>query len=154
MQRMTCFFHVSRQQVSFSGDIQDPPGHGPVQPAPRDPALAGGLDQAIHRGPFQPRTFCDSVILWLSESRGKVQSGGEGREASLAHTDCWKHLFACLWNLGFFPMVWRSVKPQGEGRRQMWARSNLFSDLGGLCRFNICKLVPSGYSKSRKTLGF
>ena len=30
--------------VSFSGDIQDPPGHGPVQPAVGDPALAVGLD--------------------------------------------------------------------------------------------------------------
>jgi len=30
--------------VSFSGDIHDPPGQGPVQPAVGDPALAGGLD--------------------------------------------------------------------------------------------------------------
>jgi len=30
--------------VSFSGDIQDPPGHGPVQPAVGDPAWAGRLD--------------------------------------------------------------------------------------------------------------
>jgi len=30
--------------VSFSGDIQDPPGQGPVQPAVVDPASAGGLD--------------------------------------------------------------------------------------------------------------
>ena len=30
--------------VSFSGDIQEPPGQGPVQPAVGDPALAGGLD--------------------------------------------------------------------------------------------------------------
>ena len=30
--------------VSFSGDIQDPPGQGPVQAAVGDPALAGGLD--------------------------------------------------------------------------------------------------------------
>jgi len=29
---------------SFSGDLQDPPGHGPVQPAVGDPASAGGLD--------------------------------------------------------------------------------------------------------------
>ena len=28
--------------VSFSGDIQDPPGRGPVQPTLGDPALAGG----------------------------------------------------------------------------------------------------------------
>ena len=30
--------------VSFSGDIQDPPGQGHVQPAVGDPASAGGLD--------------------------------------------------------------------------------------------------------------
>jgi len=30
--------------VSFSGDIQDPPGQGPVQPAIGDTAWAGGLD--------------------------------------------------------------------------------------------------------------
>jgi len=30
--------------VSFSGDIQDPPGQGPVQPAVGDPALARGLE--------------------------------------------------------------------------------------------------------------
>jgi len=30
--------------VSFSGDTQDPPGQGPLQPTVGDPALAGGLD--------------------------------------------------------------------------------------------------------------
>ena len=30
--------------VSFSGDIQDPPGQGPVQPDVGDPALTGGLN--------------------------------------------------------------------------------------------------------------
>jgi len=30
--------------VSFSGDVQDPPGQGPLQPAVGDPASAGGLD--------------------------------------------------------------------------------------------------------------
>jgi len=30
--------------VSFPGDIQNPSGHGPVQPVLGDPALAGGLD--------------------------------------------------------------------------------------------------------------
>jgi len=49
--------------VSFSGDIQDPPGRSPVQPARGDPASVGGLDWMTHRGPFQPLTFCDSVIL-------------------------------------------------------------------------------------------
>ena len=30
--------------VSFSGDIPDPPGQGPLQPIVGDPASAGGLD--------------------------------------------------------------------------------------------------------------
>jgi len=30
--------------VSFSGDIQDPPGQGPLRPAVGDPASVGGLD--------------------------------------------------------------------------------------------------------------
>ena len=30
--------------LSFSGDVQDPPGQGPVQPAVGDPASAGRLD--------------------------------------------------------------------------------------------------------------
>jgi len=47
--------------VSFSGDIQNAPGRGPVQPAVGDPASAGGLDSMIPRDPFQPQTFCDSV---------------------------------------------------------------------------------------------
>ena len=47
--------------LSFSGDIQDSPGCGAVQPALGDPALAGGLDWGTHRGPFQPLTFCDSM---------------------------------------------------------------------------------------------
>jgi len=31
-------------RVSFSGDIQDPPGQGPLQPAVGDHDSAGGLD--------------------------------------------------------------------------------------------------------------
>ncbi|GAB0208567.1 mitochondrial enolase superfamily member 1 [Grus japonensis] len=49
--------------VSFSGDIQNPSGRNPVQPALGDPAVAGGLDEMISRDPFQPLTFCYSMIL-------------------------------------------------------------------------------------------
>ena len=54
--------------VSFSGDIPAPPGHGAVQPALGDSAWAGGLGWVTHRGPCQPRTFCDSVnySIWLN----------------------------------------------------------------------------------------
>jgi len=63
--------------VSFSGDIQAPPGRGPVQPAVGDPALAGGLDGVTHRGPFQPPPFCDSVIpRQVRESRRQVLRDG------------------------------------------------------------------------------
>ena len=51
--------------VSFSGDIQDPPGQRPLHPTVGDPASAGGLDWVTHRGPFQPLPFCGSVILWF-----------------------------------------------------------------------------------------
>ena len=56
--------------VSFSGDIQDSPGQGPVQPVLGDPVLAGGLDQMVPRDPFQHLPFCDSVTqpLFLSTS--------------------------------------------------------------------------------------
>jgi len=46
---------------SFSGDIQNLPGQGPVQPAVGDPALAGGLDWMIPRGLSQRPPFCDAV---------------------------------------------------------------------------------------------
>jgi len=48
--------------VSFSGDIQDLPGRGPVQPAVDDPASAGALSKMTHRGLFQPLTFYDSMV--------------------------------------------------------------------------------------------
>jgi len=35
---------LPREVVFFSGNIQDPPGKGPVQLAVGDPASAGGLD--------------------------------------------------------------------------------------------------------------
>ena len=58
-------FPSNTSQTFSSGDIQNPPGQGPVHPAVGDPALAGGLNQMIHRGPFQPLTFCDSSISLL-----------------------------------------------------------------------------------------
>jgi len=48
---------------SFSRDIQNSPGQGPVQPLLGVPAVGGGLDQMIPRGPFQPLPLCDSVVL-------------------------------------------------------------------------------------------
>jgi len=42
--REDSFPNSQLEKVSFSGDIQDPPGEGPLQPAVGDPASAGGLD--------------------------------------------------------------------------------------------------------------
>ena len=49
--------------VSFPGDIQNPPGCVPVPPALGVPAEAGGLDEIVSRGPFQPQPFCDCVKI-------------------------------------------------------------------------------------------
>ena len=70
--------------VSFSGDIQDPPGQGPVQPAVGDPASAGGLDWVTQRGPFQPRTFCDFVTSLGSKAHKPLQGR---RPPQAARTD-------------------------------------------------------------------
>jgi len=54
-------------------------GAGPVQPAVGDAASAGGLDRMTHRGPFQPRTFWNSMwrnflILILQETSPHVST--------------------------------------------------------------------------------
>jgi len=43
MEKILCV-SFSGDIVSFSGDIQNPPGRGPVQFALGEPALAGALD--------------------------------------------------------------------------------------------------------------
>ena len=52
--------------VSFSGDTQDPPGHGPVQPALGDPALAGGWTGWPSKVPCNPN---HSMILQIYDHR-------------------------------------------------------------------------------------
>ena len=50
--------------VSFSGDIQNPPGHGPVHAALGDPALTGWV------GPADPqRSLSTPAMLWFFESQ-------------------------------------------------------------------------------------
>ena len=76
--RVLGLFHLEQAAqrgcgVSFSGDIQNPPARGPVQPALGDSALAGGLDQMIHRGPYQPLRFCDSVNSLFSLKKSNTQ---------------------------------------------------------------------------------
>jgi len=94
--------------VSFSGDIQTLPGRGPVQPAVGDPASAGGLDQMIPRGPFQPLPCCDSVILYGSTVR--LDEGSEKRgftfpsdsKAGVEHSPYTESMQA-----GYTQAVWR-----------------------------------------------
>ena len=49
--------------VSFSGDIQDPPGWGPVQSALGEPSLAGALDYRwspeASSNPYHSVILCD-----------------------------------------------------------------------------------------------
>ena len=52
---------TGERTASFSGDIQDLPGRGPMQPAVGDPASVGELGWMIPRGPFQRLPFCDSL---------------------------------------------------------------------------------------------
>ena len=54
--------------VSFSGDIQDQPGQGPVQPAVGDPASAGGWTRGPTEVPSNPE---HSGILLQVPQRGK-----------------------------------------------------------------------------------
>ena len=51
--------------VSFSGDIPDPPGRGPLQPAVGEPAWAGGWAGWPTEVPSNPD---HSVILWFCDS--------------------------------------------------------------------------------------
>ena len=115
---------------SFSGDIQDPPGQGPLQPTVGDPASAGGLDWVTHRGPFQPRTFCDSVILWSRifslelHLLYEVRQGWEGDLHALLHclccfSACLLHGIYQIYPLdpGQLALPWTSPAPaQGQGQ--------------------------------------
>ena len=53
---------ISLRRISFSGDIQAPPGQGPVQPAVGDPASTGGWTGWPTEVPSNP---WHSVILWF-----------------------------------------------------------------------------------------
>ena len=53
--------------VSFSGDIPDPPGQGPVQPAVGDPTLAGVLD--FHD---PQRSLPTPNILWFCKEWNSI----------------------------------------------------------------------------------
>ena len=83
--------------VSFSGDIQNSPGHGPVQPALGDPALSGGIGlDDLQRSLPTPNIhwFCDSVKYVLINSQNnlisihsvpEVQGGMVGKESRDSH---------------------------------------------------------------------
>jgi len=80
-----CTLLWNAREFSLSGDIQDPPGQGPVQPAVGDPASAGGLDWVTHRGPFQPRPFCDFRTLLQSQEDPRGQNILATREGVKNH---------------------------------------------------------------------
>ena len=68
--------------VSFSGDIPDPPGQGPLQPTVGDPALAGSWTRWRTEVPSNPY---HSVILWFCNSPSAILEGkGEGGPSLLA----------------------------------------------------------------------
>lgn len=50
-------------RVTFSADIQNPPGHNPVQLALGEPALLLELDDFQRYLPTQILCFCDSAIF-------------------------------------------------------------------------------------------
>jgi len=66
--RINCFALEQAAQrgcgVSFSGDIQNPPGWGPVQPAVGETALARGLGLDDLQ-----RSLPTPTILWLCNQR-------------------------------------------------------------------------------------
>ena len=62
--------------VSFSGDIPDLPGHGPLQPALGDPASAEGLDDP-------QRSLPTLTILWFCKTKRRQQSAGCSHSFSL-----------------------------------------------------------------------
>ena len=47
--------------VSVLGDIKNPTGHGPGQPALVDPTLSRGLDWTVSRDAFEPQLLCHPV---------------------------------------------------------------------------------------------
>lgn len=56
--------------VSFSADVQNPPGRVPVGSDLGVPALPEGLDWVICQGPFWSLTFCDFLRMFLKSSLG------------------------------------------------------------------------------------
>jgi len=56
--------------VSFSGDAQTPPGHFPVQPAVREPAVVGGWTQWA---PKVPSNRHDSVKVSIYYLQSTIQ---------------------------------------------------------------------------------
>ena len=79
---------------SFSGDIQDPPEWGPMQPAVGDPASAEGWTRWPTEVPSNPEHsvilwFCDSVILWFSSSLRAEEPFQPGERTVLAAPAPW-----------------------------------------------------------------
>jgi len=124
--------------VSFSGDIQDLPGQGPVQLAVGDPALAGGLDWMIHRGSFQSLPFCDSVILcegcWFSLGKQRLLE------------DCtWMTEITCPWTTGH---GYQKILKQGASSRSLVSGSACWGFLLLLTLLRPCCVQPVGSGRT------
>ena len=82
----------------FSGDIQNPPGWGPVQPRLGDPALAGG--GRTRWSPEVPSNPYHSVILWFCDSATWLQRRNGLEDTSTFHVAAPERVF---W---FFSGLW------------------------------------------------
>ena len=66
-----------------------------MQPAVGDPASAGALDWVSHRGPFQLRPFCDSVLYFCKFCKSRYLNFMPSNSQKAAWAVC-KHIFFFL----------------------------------------------------------